>query len=105
MIEFIFTKEKIVTPGEKIGMILQKHTVNEVPPAGKELLMVIDVGATREEKRYLWTVGAWDGYEWSCSFDNVGYIVIEWYELPPHEKIIEDYSYHQMKMEEFWNDK
>lgn len=85
-------------------MVLQKHTVNEVPLAGKELLMLIDVGAA-EEKRYLWTVGAWDGYEWSCSFDNIGYIVIEWYELPPHEKIVENYFYHQIKMEQFWINK
>lgn len=26
-------------------MILQKHTINEVPPTDKELLMVIDIGA------------------------------------------------------------
>lgn len=31
MIDFIFTKEKVVAPGEKIGMILQKHTIDEVP--------------------------------------------------------------------------
>ena len=31
MAEFIFTKEKTVAPGEKIGMILQKHTIDEVP--------------------------------------------------------------------------
>ena len=99
MAKFIFTKEKIIVPGEKIGMILQKHTINEVPPAGKELLMLIDVGTG--EKRYLWTVGAWDGYEWNCSFDNVGYIVIEWYELPPRKSAVEDYSY----MKDFWTGK
>ena len=99
MAKFIFTKEKIIVPGEKIGMILQKHTINEVPPAGKELLMLIDVGTG--EKRYLWTVGAWDGDEWSCFFDNVGYIVIEWYELPPRKSAVEDYSY----MKDFWTGK
>lgn len=45
MAEFIFTKEKFIVPGEKIEMILQKHTINEVPPTDKELLMVIDIGA------------------------------------------------------------
>lgn len=44
MVEFIFTKEKTIAPGEKIGMILQKHTIDEVPPADKELLIVIDIG-------------------------------------------------------------
>ena len=41
MAEFIFTKEKIIAPGEKIGMILQKHTIDEVPPKNTELLMII----------------------------------------------------------------
>lgn len=44
MAKFIFTKEKFIVPGEKIGMILQKHTIDEAPPADKELLMVIDMG-------------------------------------------------------------
>ena len=39
MAEFIFTKEKIVAPGEKIGMILQKHTIDEVPPADINLMI------------------------------------------------------------------
>lgn len=39
------------------------------------------------------------------TIDEVGYTVIEWYELPPQKRIVEDYSYHQMRMEEFWNDK
>ena len=42
---------------------------------------------------------------WRCLFDEAEYTVVEWYELPPQKKIVEDYSYHQMKMEEFWNDK
>lgn len=54
MAEFIFTKEKIVALGEKIGMILQKHTIDEVSPADKELLMVIDIGAANEYN--LWTI-------------------------------------------------
>lgn len=103
MIEFIFTKEKIVTPGEKIGMILQKHTINEVPPINKELLMVIDINAANGYN--LWTVGTWNEEGWCCPFDEVGYNVVEWYELPPQKKMVEDYSYHQMRMEEFWNDK
>ena len=39
---------------------------------------------------------------------TVGYTVVEWYKLPPQTKGEEnekDYSYHQMRMEEFWNDK
>ena len=103
MAEFIFTKEKIVALGEKIGMILQKHTIDEVPPTDKELLMVIDIGAANGYN--LWTVGTWNENGWCCSFDEVGYTVVEWYELPPQERIVEDYSYHQMRMEEFWNDK
>jgi len=100
--KFIFTKEKIVTPGEKIGMILQKHTIDEVPPKNTELLMIIDIGRTDYN---LWTVGTWDENGWCCPFDTVGYTVIEWYKLPPQKRIVEDYSYHQMRMEEFWNDK
>ena len=103
MAKFIFTKEKVVAPGEKIGMILQKHTIDEVPPADKELLMVIDIGAANGYN--LWTVGTWNENGWCCPFDEVGYTVVEWYELPPQKRIVEDYSYHQMRMEEFWNDK
>jgi hypothetical protein len=58
MAEFIFTKEKFIAPGEEIGMILQKHTIDEVPPAYKELLMAIDIGGVNGY--YLWTVGTWD---------------------------------------------
>lgn len=83
MVEFIFTKEKIVAPGEKIGMILQKHTIDETPPADKELLMVIDIGAANGYN--LWAVGTWDEHGWCCPFDEVGYTVVEWYELPPQE--------------------
>ena len=39
MAKFVFTKEKIVAPGEKIGMILQKHTIDEVPPADINLMI------------------------------------------------------------------
>ena len=84
MAEFIFTKEKIVALGEKIGMILEKHTINEVPPTDKELLMVIDIGAANGYN--LWTVGTWDGCNWCCPFDEVGYTVVEWYELPPQKR-------------------
>jgi len=104
MAEFVFTKEKTVALGEKIGMILQKHTINETPPMNKELLMVIDIGAANGYN--LWTVGTWeDNRGWCCPFDAVGYTVVEWYELPPQEKIEKDFSYHQMRMEEFWTDK
>jgi hypothetical protein len=102
MAEFIFTKEKFIVPREKIEMILQKHTINEVPPTDKELLMIIDIGRMDYN---LWTVGTWDENGWCCPFDEVGYTVVEWYELPPQKRIVEDYSYHQMRMEEFWNDK
>ena len=105
MAEFIFTKKKIVAPGEKIGMILQKHTIEEVPPKNTELLMIIDIGRIDYN---LWTVGTWDENGWCCPFDAVGYTVVEWYKLPPQikgEENEKDYSYHQMKMEEFWNDK
>ena len=103
MAEFIFTKEKIVVLGEEIGMILQKHTIDEVPPADKELLMVIDIGAA--DGYNLWTVGTWEENGWCCPFDEVGYMVVEWYELPPKKRIVGDYFYHQMGMEEFGNNK
>ena len=86
MAEFIFIKEKFIVPGEKIGMILQKHTIDEVPPANKELLMVIDIRAANGYN--LWTVGTWNENGWCCPFNEVGYTVVEWYELPPQKKII-----------------
>ena len=61
-------------------MKLIKHTIDEIPPAYKEILMVIDIGAANGY--YLWTVGVWDENGWCCPFDNIGYTVIEWYELP-----------------------
>lgn len=107
MAEFIFTKEKIVALGEEIGMILQKHTIDETPPAYKELLMVIDIGAANGY--YLWTVGSWDENGWCCPFDNVGYTVIEWYELPERRKSIEkdeDFNEFDLRqLEDFWKNK
>lgn len=107
MAEFIFTKEKIVASGEKIGMILQKHTIDEVPPTDKELLIVIDIGAANGYN--LWAVGTWDEHDgWCCPFDKVGYTVVEWYELPQRTVPVaneDNYSYKQMKLEDFWNDK
>ena len=108
MAEFIFTKEKIVASGEKRGMILQKHTINEVPPTDKELLMAIDIGAANGYN--LWTVGMWTESGWTCEWDKVGYTVIEWYELPRRQRTVpvaneDNYSYKQMKLEDFWNDK
>ena len=83
MAKFIFTKEKVVASGEKIGMILQKHTIDEVPPKNTELLMIIDIGRTDYN---IWTVGTWDENGWCCPFDTVGYTVVEWYKLPPQTK-------------------
>ena len=109
MAEFIFTKEKFIAPGEEIGMILQKHTIDEVPPAYKELLMVIDIGAVNGY--YLWTVGAWDENGWCCSFDNIGYKVIEWYELPQRknsskEKEKDTFNEYDLRqLENFWKNK
>lgn len=70
-------------------MILQKHTRDEAPPADKELLMVIDIGAANGYN--LWTVGVWLGEDggWCCPFDAIGYTVVEWYELPPQKRIME----------------
>lgn len=58
-------------------MVLQKHTIDEVLPADKELLMVIDIGAANGYN--LWTVGTWSEDGWYCPFDQVGYTVVEWY--------------------------
>lgn len=95
MVEFIFTKEKVVALREEVGMRLQKHTIDEIPPIDKELLMVIDIRAANGYN--LWTVGTWDGNNWSCPFDEIGYTVIKWYILPPQkrERAVEDYSYYQ----------
>ena len=76
-------------PGETIAMILQKHTMDEVPSADKELLMSIDIGAA--DRYNLWTVGTYDEDGWYCPFDEVGYTVVEWYELPPKKRIVGDY--------------
>jgi len=67
-------------------MILQKHTIDEVPPTDKELLMVIDIRAANGYN--LWTVGVWTGDSWVCPFDEIGYTVVEWYELSPQKRII-----------------
>jgi hypothetical protein len=104
MAEFIFTKEKMVALGEGIGMILQKHITGEAPPTGKEILMLIDIGAANG--CYLWTVGAWDGTNWCCSFDNLGYTVVEWYELPLRKKEEKEKEFFsQLNFEDFWNSK
>ena len=44
MTKFIFTKEKFIVLGEKIGMILQKHTIDEVPPADINLMIDLAYG-------------------------------------------------------------
>ena len=75
--------------GEKIGMVLQKHTIDEASPADKKLLMSIDIGAA--DGYNLWTVGTYDENGWCCPFDEVGYTVVEWYELPPQKRMVGDY--------------
>lgn len=72
-------------------LILKKHTVYEKPPANKQLLMLIDIGDKK-----VWIVGDRDN-------EYKKHTVVEWYELPHKTKIAEDFSYHQMRMEEFWN--
>lgn len=64
---------------------LKRHTIDETPPAEKDLLMIIDINA--EDRYCLWTVGTWSEKGWSCPFDEVGYDVLEWYELPPRKRI------------------
>lgn len=53
--------------------------------------MVIDIGAANEYN--LWTVGTWDERGWCCPFDEIGYTVVEWYELPPQKRIVGNYFY------------
>ena len=86
-------------------MNLEKHTIYEIPPHDKEILMLVDIEGESEE--YLWVVGEFTDYGFWCSLDYLGqkYKIIEWYELPTREKIEEDYSYHQMELEEFWREK
>ena len=82
-------------------LTLKKHTINEKPPADKVLLMVIDIDVVNNH--YLWAVGVWYDDKWHCKYDDIEYTVVEWYELPDKYKINkEDFSYHQMRMEEFW---
>ena len=51
----------------------------------------------------------WDETGWSCSFNNWGYEVIEWYELPERRKSIEEdedfNEYDLRELEEFWENK
>ena len=96
-------------------MKLIKHTIDEAPPPYKELLMLINCEydgndhLNKYPTNYLWTVGMWNEDGWSCSFDNWGYKVIEWYELPERRKSIdkEDNSneYDSRELEEFWENK
>ena len=97
-------------------MKLIKHTIDETPPSYKELLILINCDHNEENDflnqcptNYLWTVGMWDETGWSCPFDNWGYEVIEWYELPERRKSIdkEDNSneYDLRELEEFWENK
>lgn len=97
-------------------MKLIKHTIDEVPPPYKELLMLINCDHNEENNllnqcptNYLWTVGMWDETGWSCPFDNWGYEVIEWYELPERRKSIEEdedfNEYDLRELEEFWENK
>lgn len=96
-------------------MKLIKHTIDEIPPSYKELLMLINCEydgndyLNKYPTNYLWTVGMWNEDGWSCSFDNWGYKVIEWYELPERRKSIdkEDNSneYDLWELEKFWENK
>ena len=96
-------------------MKLIKHTIDEAPPPYKELLMLINCDHNENDflnqcpTNYLWTVGMWNEDGWGCSFDNWGYKVIEWYELPERRKSIdkEDNSneYDLRELEEFWENK
>ena len=97
-------------------MKLIKHTIDEVPPPYKELLMLINCDHNEENNllnqcptNYLWTVGMWDETGWSCPFDNWGYEVIEWYELPERRKSIEEdkdfNEYDLRELGEFWENK
>ena len=97
-------------------MKLIKHTIGEVPPPYKELLMLINCGHNEENNllnqcptNYLWTVGMWDETGWSCPFDDWGYEVIEWYELPERRKSIEEdedfNEYDLRELGEFWENK
>lgn len=88
-------------------MELIKNSIDNTPPLDAPLLMLVDLGG--DEERYIWTVGVWDDtFGWSCRFDDEGYTVVEWYELPDRHKPASpqhSYSYQQMRMEDFWNDK
>lgn len=80
-------------------MELIKHTINEVPLIDKEVLLLVDVN-----DMYFWDVGTWTENGWSCSWDKTNYTVVEWYELPNRDRVKEDYSYRQMRLEEFFNE-
>lgn len=103
MVEFYGNKPEVIKIGERIKMlVLKKHDKYEEPPHNRELLILIDTGS-----RYTWTIGLYDDFGFWSEYDYQGreYDVIEWYELPTREKVKEDYSYYQMKLEDFWKNK
>ena len=73
-----------------------------VPTPMVPVLMLIDIEG---EDSYFWTIGTYTEPDWMSPYDKEGFKVVEWYELPRRKKINEDYSYKQMRIEEFWNDK
>lgn len=86
---------------EGLLMEIKRHMAStETPQEEITALLLIEVSGT-----YIWTVGSWTERGWDCSYNEIGYAVIEWYELPQRKKIKEDYSYRQMRLEEFWGDK
>ena len=65
-------------------MNLIKHSLEETPSLEIPLLILINLN---DKNKNVWTVGKWTQQGWSCEFNNVGYDVIEWYELPPQRRL------------------
>jgi len=92
-----------------MSLNLIKHTINEVPPEHRKLLMCIKVKFETCEK-LVWTCGFWNGQTgWSCEWTDPNFIefnVIEWYKLPTSNfSLKNNYSKYQKNMEDFWYNK
>lgn len=82
---------------------LVKHTIDDIPPADQQLLMLVDVEGS---EHLIWQVGRWDPqWGWHCDFNEVGFTVVNWYQLPLSLKAKEEdkeNSQHMRRMEDFW---
>lgn len=82
-------------------MLKLKTYIFETPPLNKPLLMLIQKDG--EPEIATWVVGFWGESGWSCQYNNIGYLVLEWYILPEVKYPKEKYSNLMRELEAFWN--